>query len=83
MVQPMRPGMPLPVPQSMSMPIEIFVACRNLKNLETWVTESTQCKLFEFVGNQWVFRGQTEVFPRNLNPDYTLGIQFPFFFEKT
>ena len=39
--------------------------------------------MFEFAGNQWVFRGSTEIYPKNLNPDYETGIQFPFFFEKT
>jgi len=67
----------------MSMQIEIFISCKNLVNLETWVTESTRCTLFEFATNQWVFRGQTEVRPKNLNPNYEVGIIFPFYFEKT
>jgi len=42
---------PMPVQNSMSMPIEIFISCRNLKNLETFVTENTRCTMFEFAGN--------------------------------
>lgn len=38
--------------------------------------------LYEQVNNTWIFRAQTEIMKRNLNPNFETGLIIPFYFEK-
>ena len=62
--------------------IELYLACRNLVNLDIMTDTDCFLKIFENVGGTWNLLGQTEIIYNNLNPEFTKTIETKFYFER-
>ena len=67
---------------ALSMPVNLFISGRKLKNLDTFSKSDPQCKVFEMHNNQWRQIGQTEIINNNLNPNFETTFTVGYFFEK-
>jgi hypothetical protein len=46
---------------SLSLQVMFYISGRKLKNLDILSKSDPRCSVFEFVGNKWFLRGQTEM----------------------
>ena len=67
---------------SLSMQVNLYIAGRNLRNLDTFSKSDPICRLFEKRQNQWVKIGQTESIKDSLNPNFEQCFTIPYYFEK-
>lgn len=64
--------------------ILLSLACRNLKDLDTFSKSDPEVHVFlkEARSLKYTFVGKTEMILNNLNPDFTKTFTLDFFFEK-
>ena len=64
--------------------IEIFIACRNLKDLDSMSKSDpfVVLSLFNDQNRQWTQYGQTEVITNNLNPEFSTSFKIGYIFEQ-
>jgi len=62
--------------------IDIFLACRQLKNMDLVGATDAQIKVFSEVMGREIPYGETEVVNDSLNPNFTTTIRFEYHFEK-
>ena len=72
------------VSNDLSSSVEIFVSCRDLKNLDTFSKSDPIVKIYmqNEKTKQWVLIGETERVMNNLNPNFQRSINVVYFFEK-
>jgi len=68
----------------LSSPVELFISCRGLKNLDTFSKSDpiVKLKIQNEKTKQWLPSGETERVKDNLNPDFQNSINVRYFFEK-
>ena len=67
---------------SLSMQVNLYIAGRKLRNLDTFSKSDPICRLFEKKQNSWVKLGQTESIKDSLNPNFEQCFTVPYYFEK-
>ena len=67
---------------NLSMKVELFISGRQLKDLDVFSKSDPQCRVYEFINNQYVPKGRTEQVINNLNPNFSTSIIMDYFFEK-
>ena len=61
--------------------VELFVACRKLRDLDTLSKSDPQVRLFEQVKKGWKLWGKTETIKDNLNPNFHRSFIIDYIFE--
>jgi hypothetical protein len=61
--------------------IELFLCCKQLKNMDILSLTDVQIRVYLAQGEKWNFIGQTEVIDDNLNPEFAKTIQVDYHFE--
>jgi len=61
--------------------VELFIQCRNLKNLDALSKSDSQCRLYVKNQGQWDFIGKTETRMNNLNPNFRTTFTLDYIFE--
>lgn len=62
--------------------IEIFLACRNLKNMDVFSLTDPQIKVFTTVNGHESMIGMTEKIQDNLNPNFATTFKLEYHFEE-
>ena len=70
---------------SLSERIELFLSCRNLKDLDVFSKSDPYVKVSfkrDFTHNNFAVMGRTETIQNNLNPNFTKSFVIDFLFES-
>ena len=70
-----------PVTTDDSQKIEIFLACRQLKDLDTFSKSDPRVVVYLDNGNGYKIVGETETIKNNLNPNYVTSFHINYIFE--
>ena len=64
--------------------IQIFISCRNLKNLDILSKSDPECHAYirDSKSKNYTLIGKTECISNNLNPDFTKHFTIDYYFEK-
>jgi len=61
--------------------VELFISCRNLKNMDFFSKSDPQVRVYLQEQGTWKMVGKTETINDNLNPNFTVSFELDFIFE--